>query len=415
MRIGLSSRRIDPQPGALLGGYPDARRPCIGSNDPLMLTSIWVEPAEGDGLLLVVFDGIVTSPSLVEAARRAVPTGTTVLVHASHTHSAPALTVPHWDQGVIGDPDLDYERWLGDQVAAATAEATANVATGAVRVGSAVLEGVVGANRRHPGRAGDKLVRVMEFSSRNSPPTLLVLHGCHPTVLGPSNLDSTADLGLGLRAGLRSRGYVGTVQLATGGAGDQSTRTTRKGSTFAEADRMGRFLADAAYRALHASRPQSTVTAASVSVALPVRALPTPEDATAALQTLVAQRVELIDAGADAPSLRTLDVQLLGLQHDLRRARAWGSEMPSTPIDIVAVRFGDQSVLFTPLEPFLEVATDVEDATGAWVVGYTNDYRGYLLPDAEIAFGGYELAASPFAGGSADVLHDAATRLVESL
>lgn len=416
MRVGISSRGIDPEPGALLGGYPDVIRAMAGVHDSLMLSAAYITDELGKELLLVAFDGVATSPSLATAARASVGPDCTTVVLASHTHSAPALAVPSWDQGVTGAADVGYERWLAEEVRAACEAAVASAASGEIRVGSAELRDLVGSNRRHPGGPGDPRVRVIELRKTGSLGSLLLaIHGCHPTVLGPDNLWGSADLALGLRTGVADGGYDGAVQLLIGGAGDQSTRSTRRASTFDEALRLGGALGEAAMRALVAARPVEDFAAVGVDVDVPIRVFPDEPTAQASLDEVRATIDSHVAGGAPTAVIRSLQVMELGMQHELRRARNPLRIGASASLELTVLRLGSQRVVFAPVEPFLGPALELERDARAWLVGYANDYLGYLLPDEEIVVGGYELAASPFGIGTWDAVRTAVVSTLEAI
>ncbi|MGY2872846.1 hypothetical protein ACVW00_000036 [Marmoricola sp. URHA0025 HA25] len=413
MKIGIATRLANPRPGTLLGGYPDVVRPSIGVHDSLHLSAVWLKERLGPGLLIVAFDGLTVSPLLAAAARRAVDLGDHVVVCASHSHAAPSLSMPNWDQAAGGPADLAYEEWLATQIFDAATEAVATATGGEIRHGRADVAAPVGSNRRHRERAGDPAVRIVEVVNESTR-TLFVIHGCHATVLGPDNLLSSSDLPLGLRSGLAARGYPGSVQFLPGGAGDQSTRATRREATFAEAVRLGDVLAEAAMRALRHAPGGAGLDIRAGSMTLPVRPLLSLDRAEAAVAALDRDMESARLSGADEVTRRSLEVEMYGRQHDLRRAREWAA-MPSSPIEVTAVRFGAQRLVFTPLEPFLDVALSLEAECDSWLVGYTNDYRGYFMPDGEIDFGGYELAASPFDFGAWDAFRAVVVPLVSAL
>jgi neutral ceramidase len=416
VKVGISSRTIDPQPGALLGGYPEAARAMVGVHDSLMLTAAYISDGVDNDMMLVAIDAVVISPSLVTAARASVGPGCPAVVLASHTHSAPALEVHDWDQGVIGPPDAGYEQWLAVQVQAACKEAVACATVGEIRVGTADLHRAVGSNRRHPGRQGDPRVRVIELQALEPQASLLLaIHGCHPTVLGPDNTWASADLALGLRAAAYAGGYPGAVQLLLGGAGDQSTRSTRRASSFDEAKRIGGILGRAALRALAASQPVEDFAAVSFDVDVPIRLFSEQTAAQRELDGIHAVLGSNHTAGASMAEIRSLRVLELGLQHDVRRAKNPISLGTRSSLGLTAVRLGSQRVLFVPVEPFLGPALELERTARAWLVGYANGYRGYLLPDEEIAIGGYELAASPFGVGAWDVIRTSGVAALETI
>ncbi len=63
------------------------------------------------------------------------------------------------------------------------------------------------------------------------------------------------------------------------------------------------------------------------------------------------------------------------------------------PYESVAVRLGDLTALFHPFEAFVEIGLELRRLSPSrhtWLVGYTNDCKGYLPTAAEYRRGGYE-------------------------
>ncbi len=63
------------------------------------------------------------------------------------------------------------------------------------------------------------------------------------------------------------------------------------------------------------------------------------------------------------------------------------------PYDLVAVRLGDLTALFQSFEAFVEIGLELRRLSPSrhtWLVGYTNDCKGYLPTAAEYRRGGYE-------------------------
>jgi hypothetical protein len=97
------------------------------------------------------------------------------------------------------------------------------------------------------------------------------------------------------------------------------------------------------------------------------------------------------------------------------------SEGLSVQTEVVGVRVGSMALAFLPGEPFVETALSVR-ATSRFemtaVVGYAEDYVGYVPTDGSFAEGGYETAFgqwSVLAPGSEPALREATIALLDEL
>jgi hypothetical protein len=274
----------------------------------------------------------------------------------------------------------------------------------------------VATNRDHPD-AGEKLTLdllfLLEADSRTSTP--IAVFGsfpCHPTVLGASNLDISADLSGAFRRQLRTALGPNTwVALATGAAGDISTRHTRRGQDFAELERLGCVLAEHASSLLARARPIPILppTLGNSSVALDLKS-PLAGDAAAAAQTsLTSRRAELLRTGLAAEA-RTVETILQGLAH-AGKARSTAGTQLVAPIS--TAQLGELVLVALPGEPYNQLGIKIRRDGGGSVLllGYTNGYIGYIPTREAYASLDYEILMSPLAPGAGERLRDAARQL----
>jgi len=83
--------------------------------------------------------------------------------------------------------------------------------------------------------------------------------------------------------------------------------------------------------------------------------------------------------------------------------------------------FGGASFVFLPGEPFVEIALAIREAS-PWdftaVVGYADDYIGYIPTDRAFRNGGYEIGPgrwSRLATGSEPIVREEAIKLLKTL
>ena len=104
-------------------------------------------------------------------------------------------------------------------------------------------------------------------------------------------------------------------------------------------------------------------------------------------------------------------------------ARTVTGEPQAEPLEtrIGAARIGDAAFVFLPGEPFVEIGLAIREASPCGftaVVGYADDYIGYIPTDRAFANGGYEIGPgrwSRLASGSEPIVRQAAIELLGSL
>jgi len=104
-------------------------------------------------------------------------------------------------------------------------------------------------------------------------------------------------------------------------------------------------------------------------------------------------------------------------------ARTITGEPQAEPLEtrIGAARIGDAAFVFLPGEPFVEIGLEIRAASPCKftaVVGYADDYIGYIPTDRAFANGGYEIGPgrwSRLASGSEPIVRQAGIDLLASL
>ncbi|MFD9941389.1 hypothetical protein ACFWYW_42775 [Nonomuraea sp. NPDC059023] len=428
MRVGYGLAELPVPDGTPMGGYIDRPGPSTGTLDPLGVSAVtW---SDGDRrFALAVADVICINTDLAEYARRAVnldehaalareehagppagrdgdvPPVCELWLAASHTHAGPETgCVP--GGGVTPGPWLER---VSGAVRAAVHRAvdSERAADGTAHRGE--LHGV-GADRSRPDAARTVPLDVIAVRGDGGPAGVIVVLPVHPTVLPASNLLVSADLAGAVRRALRARLGDGVwVVVATGAAGNVSTRFTRLGQDAAELDRLGGLVADRCVELLAQPGDRAWAGTDRIGTARARRDLRRAQR-DADLGSLAAD-YEHATAAGDPVTARLARSRLEGV-----RARALGtpSITDTITVDVSVARVGALGLVGLPGEPFLGVAENIRNGRGPIaVLGYVNGYPGYL-PTAE-AYGraDYEVLVSAVAPGSAETLADTARQLLE--
>jgi hypothetical protein len=197
-RAGVAKADLDPPTGLPMAGY--STRYSKGTLDPLEARVL----AMSDGSRTIAFITLDLcfpfDPPIMDDIRQAVRgTVDEVIFHASHTHSGPTYSEA-----------VDAAKHAVPRVAAAIETAAHSMAP--VRIGNGWGQVYLGFNRRYLRPDGsvqmfwrnepkvsttfpvDPTVGVIRFDRMDGKPlAILVNYACHPVVLGPENLDYSAD------------------------------------------------------------------------------------------------------------------------------------------------------------------------------------------------------------------------------
>lgn len=132
---------------------------------------------------------------------------------------------------------------------------------------------------------------------------------------------------------------------------------------------------------------------------------------------------DIVDkALSDAVPAKGKSIELQWKVLSLSQRDAAGKPLP-TPLEteIAAARVGNAAVVFLPGEPFVETALAIREAS-PWpmtmVVGYSEDYIGYIPTDSAFDNGGYEIGPGRWSRvdrGSEPIVRREAIALLKSL
>ncbi|MFC0527442.1 hypothetical protein [Phytohabitans kaempferiae] len=411
VRVGHASAALDVPLGSPLGGYAARPGPATGTLDRLEAHALTIHSG-GRRLAWVVLDTPYAHADLAAAVAALLP-GTDVWVSATHTHAGP-------ETSCLPASPVTPERWLAEipPVAAAAVEA-ATAAERDVRL-SLHRQRLAGVGGQRSGARPRRTVPVdvlrFEHADSGGLAGLLVVLPVHPTVMPADNLLVSADLSGAVRRALAARLGPGTFAVvATGAAGDISTRPHRHAQTPAECDRLGGLVADAVVRGLR--RPPRATAAGPLTVARERLALPPkPATATPELARRLERRLERARRAGDAVAVRTAWTALQAAQlAQLEPALA----DPACAISVVrlaaepGVAGGGLSLVGLGAEPYLDLAARLDGLVDhpTVLIGYTNGYLGYLPVRGAYRRPDYEVLRSPVAAGSAERVVDRAAEL----
>jgi hypothetical protein len=400
---------ITPPAGLMMSGYAARTQPAIGSHDPLTARAI----AVGDTAIVVADVIGLHEDSCARIRSRCVLPDDRVVVIATHTHGGPVSMAGRGGTSF----DAAYLAHLEDGCVEAINRAVAEQRAATLSAGLGDNPGVA-FNRRHDDGVTDPTVPVLRIDGIDGRPiAILTAHACHPVVLAAYNRQYTADFPHYVREALELADPGIVAVFLTGCAGDISTGHSPHSSistvatadrTYAEAERLGSKIAASALAAkLH--RLDGEVTAMARSVALDFE-----RNETMPLPVLAAEwRAKAAESDPAWATLYDCWADWAGTIA-LHPLKPWTGKV--TVLDWAGARLS-----FTPGEMFAQSALNVrgDAARVHFVNGLADGVPGYIPPETEYRFGGYEVLEAhryyglpaAFAPGSAERLEAAAIEL----
>jgi hypothetical protein len=364
--------RVDMTPTGSppLAGYGNRLgRPSSGIHDPVYARALALRAGDRT-IVLVSLDLLAVTDDMVTAIEarigRAVPVaGESLIVSATHTHSGfGAVARRVWESFAAGEYDETLFRFLADRAAAAAIAAVHDLAPAEVAWGEAMAPDRI-TNRMVRDGYTDAAVPFLAVRRPAGPPVALIVNfSAHATVLKADNALLSGDYPGAFARSLEERG--GVALFTAGAVADQTGVPPDARDRFVAMEWMGAELADrvqAARERLPAAAWSSRTTLGSWRLTLDLPASQIKVSPHRRLPRVVG------DALFDRSTSLTLavigDGVLIGVPCDLSAqiGAAWKAE---------ASRLGRRAV----------------------VVGFTNDYVGYVIPSEYYETGHYEARMS---------------------
>ncbi|MCP4756989.1 MAG: hypothetical protein GY866_39505 [Proteobacteria bacterium] len=395
MKASFTTSDITPEVGFPMGGYMMRNDVSRGILDPIRARLLYLEES-GNAVLLVSLDWVhlwgqwTTSTGDILAGSLDMPREN-IIFSAIHTHSGPGVFKSVLKPAATENSYLHEVSQKLVRAAEGLPEKAIAIAT---HVGKTMVANL-GANRNDPKSPCDSELVSIVFTESSHPSAVseevlfrIVNYGCHPTTLGPENLLFSADwVGEGLD---RTAGGF----FINGGAGDVSTRFTRKGRGDAERDRFADVFAAAVSEAEAGASPlvNGRFFLTTEKVAVKYRDFPD-ENTAEKLVTSVWQKIaEAKQSEIDPGTIRQLESVAEGALAQLFLVQSGGPEAVFGSREMEArlslLTIGNVGILFMPGEVMSRTVISLKKTARQrnmtlLVSGYSGDYFGYLVPGRE--------------------------------
>jgi hypothetical protein len=404
---------ITPPPDLWMAGYGYRNSPATGVHDELYARALVLDDGHAR-LGIVATDLISLDTELVEQIRQRVAAtagipGPALLLNSTHTHGGPATLTFR----TMGPTDPVYREIVVRKIAGAVKQAAESLRAARLAYGQAPCR--IGVNRRptwpeartirgynYAGPLAPSVQTLSVTDPGGDPFALLMLHACHPVVLGGSNLLLTADW----------CGYAcGHVREATGGAvmplllqGCCGNINPIRGGGFVEAEASGREVGRAALAALARAEPlagaggggdtddtEERLAYSETVLSLP-QLLP---DAAFEAQAIAAYESQLEKARGEKAAIGHL--LFLEGRLDCARERLAVAQQANPDLSqsfaLQHLTVGGVDFLGLPGEMFVQYQRDfsAQCPRPVFSAAFSNGCHGYVPTAADYAFGGYEV------------------------
>ena len=439
---GAARVKLDPPAGLAMLGYGNRVGRNNGVHDELAAQALVLSDG-ANKIAIVGVDLLAIGARIADDIRNraAAQTGIaadSILVCATHTHSAPAFNIfatPRDDAKPAEGRDLEWERALPAKIASAIVQANQNLEPATLRAAAAQF--TLGINRRlkrphhqvqtaanRVGPADAEVGALGAYRANGTPIAFLMNYPCHGVVLCEDNL-------------LYSRDWPGFAMDEIESAAAPPPTLVQSQFSFRARPAISIHAAAAISRSPKSMAARWAAPRSTRSVARPRLAthesphaesrsrlkLKDISDDLAVARACAAQTQASLDShrGGDGYQLKRLRdhhaqsraalAALEALEEQNRRDRRVDIARGELATAMTVVTVGDIAIVGIPGELFVELGLALKanpHFARTFVAGYCNDLIGYIPTRAAYPEGGYEVETSRIAPGSGETIVDTA-------
>ena len=410
LSAGVARRTISPPKGIFLIGYGDRTKGNIGIRDDLTATALVLD--DGTARIAIVALDILTINEFIVDRVRARLAPTEALLCCSHTHSGP---IAYADEK-SPRKNRDYIASLVDHIVEAVQSAEANLLPARLEFASG--EADVGINRRermpdghmeigrNPDGPRDNSVQVVSVltdagrrkgDKEHTRLATIVNYACHGTVLGPDNLQVSADWIGAMRDKVENELGGLTLFLQGATANINPDMYWEDDRAFEKVTEQGFRVAEAVLAAANLNSKE--MRGLPLKIKRDIAWLPTETKATTSRPPKNYGKPLL--AMAKLPGFMAIFADpLLNQRYPWKPVIEAKNGFWSVPMRINAVQIGELALVTFAAETFTEIGMKVKEASPAnhtLFVSVSDGCISYLHTEESHAEGGYEVDVAPLA------------------
>jgi neutral ceramidase len=439
---GAARTKLEPPAGLAMLGYGNRIGRNAGVHDDLAAQALVLDDG-AHKIAIVGVDVLALGARIADDIRERAAAGTgiaadSILICATHTHSAPAFNIfatPRADAKPAEGRNLEWERELPDKIASTIVDAHKSLEPATLRAATARF--TLGINRRlmrrhgqiqlaanRSGPADAEVVALGAYRPDGTAIAFVMNYPCHGVVLCEDNLLYSRDWpGFAMdeieSAGASSASQGPISVFLQGATGNIDPRS--RGS-FEVAEQHGRAMGCAAFDALQRAPSISDARIIARRIALNLALKDLSADLTVARDCATETKASLDShRGGDGYQLKRLrdhHAQSLAalsalevLEEQNRRDRRVDMARRELATAMTVVTIGNLALIGIPGELFVELGLVLKASphfAQTFVAGYCNDLIGYIPTRAAYAEGGYEVDTARVAAGSGEAMVEAA-------
>jgi neutral ceramidase len=437
---GAARVKLDPPAGLAMLGYGNRVERNAGIHDDLAAQALVLSDGVNKFAIAGV-DVLALGARIADDIRERVANTTgipadSILVCATHTHSAPTFNIfatPRPDAKPSDGRDLEWERALPVKIANAIIQAHANLEPATLR--AAASQFTLGINRRlmrphrqiqlaanRSGPADAEVSALGAYRANGTPIAFLMNYPCHGVVLCEDNLLYSRDWPGFAMDEIETAAAGGSRPISIFIQGATGNIDPRSRGNFEVAEEHGRAMARGAFDALQHAPSIADAGIAVRRIALNLKLKDLSADLAVA-RSCAAQTQASLDnhRGGDGYQLKRLRdhhsqscvalAALEALEEQNRRDRRVDMTNRDLATAMTVVTVGNLAIVGIPGELFVELGLAIRANpyfAQTFVAGYCNDLIGYIPTRAAYPEGGYEVDTARIAAGSGETIVDTA-------
>ena len=398
LKASTAAIELAPPIGDPLYGYIARTKGSIGIHDPLFARAIVFDDGNSRAAI-VSCDLLALEIETAAEIRRRIELSldipaSSIIICCTHTHSGPITLISEKLNRI-------WLELLKDKIVKAVQRALSSLKPAILRHASTVVR-EIGFNReyfwaRNGGKEAkdypiDESLNVLAVDSTDgSAIATVVNYAVHGVVLGPQNLEYSADFPGAVCKHLKElRGGEGVyIQGACGEIDPTIQRDRGWGTgTFDDVEQYATRLAHAAIEALKDSTIEiaGDIQSAARIVNIPLDEPPSDEE----IQQVSDEANEYLNKGGEVN--QQIGSTLLEWTKRIRYLKQIDQIPSAWPVEIVAIKIGQLCIIGLPFEAFSAIGEGIKNRISpliGWFAGYANGYLGYLPAKWAKDLGGY--------------------------